>query len=245
MKVSIIIPCHNYEAYVRRAIMSAIDQTYPVDIHVIEDVSTDGTKAVIEKMVTEFPHKFTAHFNKENKGMIRSVNDTIELVDSEVICKLDADDMILTTMVEDMLPTLEGADTGIAYSIFALFGYQNGIFPVRQYDLNYLRFNNFIPSCNLFKKEAWEDAGKYDEDFSIGFDDWNLWISMAEKGGYGRLYPEMRYLYRRHEESMDTRAKTKYADVCKLLIAKHPSYYEGISVQQLYNAGGYPGEIDE
>lgn len=240
--VSIIMPCYNYEKYVRQAIICAISQTYPVDVHVVEDCSTDNTKAVIEKLLSQYPDSFTIHYNSENMGMIRSVNNMIDSVDSEYIAKLDADDLIFRTAIEELVPILDNyPDIGIAYSMFSLFGTRSNPFESREYDPNYLRTNNFIPSFNLFRKEAWLDAGKYNEEFSIGFDDWNLWLSMAEKGWYGKLLPKLRYLYRKHAESMDTEAQKRYADVCRLLMKNHPDCYKGLTLQQLYNIGGYPG----
>lgn len=50
MRVSVVIPCHNAESYIARAIGSALEQTHPPhEIMVVNDDSTDGSLAVARR----------------------------------------------------------------------------------------------------------------------------------------------------------------------------------------------------
>lgn len=50
-RVTAVIPAHNMEAFLERAIMSAVRQTYPeLDIIVVNDGSTDATRAIAERI---------------------------------------------------------------------------------------------------------------------------------------------------------------------------------------------------
>lgn len=50
MKISIIIPAYNVEAYIEKCINSVINQTYDdIEVIIINDGSTDNTAEIIEK----------------------------------------------------------------------------------------------------------------------------------------------------------------------------------------------------
>lgn len=52
-KISVIVPAYNVEKYLRRCLDSLVYQTYPhLEILVIDDGSTDGTRGIIEESVT-------------------------------------------------------------------------------------------------------------------------------------------------------------------------------------------------
>ena len=60
--VSVILPVYNREAWVARAIESVLAQTYePLELIVVDDGSTDGTRQVLERfndeiVILEQPH---------------------------------------------------------------------------------------------------------------------------------------------------------------------------------------------
>ena len=57
-KISVIVPAYNVEKYLRRCLDSLVYQTYPhLEILVIDDGSTDGTRGIIEEYVSRFAGK--------------------------------------------------------------------------------------------------------------------------------------------------------------------------------------------
>jgi len=56
--VSIVCLCFNHERFVVEALESVLQQTYAnIQIIVVDDCSTDGSAAVIEKLVAQCPQK--------------------------------------------------------------------------------------------------------------------------------------------------------------------------------------------
>ena len=85
--VSVIIPCYNGEALIRRCLDGLISQTYPTfEIVVVDDASTDGTLGVLK----EFPSVRLVQ-NVENRGPAFSRNRGIEASGGEILVFLDAD----------------------------------------------------------------------------------------------------------------------------------------------------------
>ena len=97
--VSIIINNYNYDQFLAKAIDSALNQTYPsVEVIVVDDGSTDQSHAVISNYVSRIIPVL-----KQNGGQASALNAGIEVSQGEVIFFLDADDIFLSTKVEEML----------------------------------------------------------------------------------------------------------------------------------------------
>ena len=56
--VSIVIPCYNQGRFLRDAIDSALQQTYPsIEVIVVDDGSTDNTASVIPRERSSAPYR--------------------------------------------------------------------------------------------------------------------------------------------------------------------------------------------
>lgn len=98
-RVSIVIDNYNYGRYVGEAIQSALDQDYPnTEIIVVDDGSTDGSRAVIE----EFGERIVAIF-KENGGQASAVNAGVAASSGDILIVLDADDRLLPATVHQVV----------------------------------------------------------------------------------------------------------------------------------------------
>ena len=94
--VSILIANCDYVRYVGEAISSALGQTYPdIEVIVIDDGSTDGSRAVIES----FGDRITAIFT-ENLGQASAFNTAFARCRGDLICLLDSDDAFEPDKVE-------------------------------------------------------------------------------------------------------------------------------------------------
>lgn len=89
--VSIIITLYNKEKSIRRAILSAINQTYrDIEIIVIDDCSTDDSKRICE----EYNENIKLYSTEKNSGLPHSRSLGIEIAQGEFITFIDADDYL-------------------------------------------------------------------------------------------------------------------------------------------------------
>jgi glycosyltransferase involved in cell wall biosynthesis len=87
---SVVIDNHNYERFVASAIESALDQTHPTcEVVVVDDGSTDGSREVIDRYRDRVRVVY-----KENGGQASAVNAGFDACHGEVVCFLDADDVL-------------------------------------------------------------------------------------------------------------------------------------------------------
>jgi glycosyltransferase involved in cell wall biosynthesis len=97
--VSVLITNYNYAHYLKEAIDSALNQTYPyLEVIVVDDGSTDSSREVI----LNYGDKIIPFF-KENGGQASAVNTGFHISKGEIICFLDSDDVWLPTKVEQVV----------------------------------------------------------------------------------------------------------------------------------------------
>lgn len=90
--ISVIIPAHNAEKSIEKAVSSVLGQTYKhLQIIIIDDGSSDSTPAIVKKLSLEFPLVQLIQ-NKTNKGVSASRNLGIEAAKGKWLTFLDADD---------------------------------------------------------------------------------------------------------------------------------------------------------
>jgi glycosyltransferase involved in cell wall biosynthesis len=92
-----IIPTFNRAALLPEAIESVLSQDYPdKKIIVVDDGSTDETKAICKRYLEKYPNEFSYVF-KQNGGCASARNRGLDLInqDTGFVCFLDSDDRFL------------------------------------------------------------------------------------------------------------------------------------------------------
>ena len=100
--VSIIINNYNYDRFLREAIDSALNQTYPfVEVIVVDDGSTDSSRDII----SSYGNRIIPVL-KQNAGQASALNTGVEISKGEIVFFLDADDIFLPTKVDEIVKLL-------------------------------------------------------------------------------------------------------------------------------------------
>jgi glycosyltransferase involved in cell wall biosynthesis len=90
--VTVLITTYNYAQFILEAIDSVLNQTYPIDkieIVVVDDGSVDGTKEVLNTLISE---NKICYYYQENGGKGSASNLGIQKSSGKYIFNLDADD---------------------------------------------------------------------------------------------------------------------------------------------------------
>ena len=112
-KISIIIPVYRVENYISRCCKSLFGMRFQdVEYLFVDDATPDGSIAVIESVLNEYPHR-KAHVrlltHSQNRGVACARNTGIEAATGEYIAFVDADDWIEEDMFEKLY---QRAETG-------------------------------------------------------------------------------------------------------------------------------------
>jgi glycosyltransferase involved in cell wall biosynthesis len=113
MKVTIGIPCHNAARWLRRAIESALAQSWPdCEVIVVDDGSTDGSLGVAE----EFGSRIRL-LRETHRGGNHARNQALAHAQGEWIQFLDADDELEPGKIaQQFAETKNGAEADVIYS---------------------------------------------------------------------------------------------------------------------------------
>jgi len=181
--VSVIIPTYNKSQYLREAIESVLNQTYKnIEVIVVDDGSTDNTGEIVKL----FNDSRIIYFWQGNKGPASARNTGIKKAQGKYIAFLDSDDLWLKEKLEKQIdfmgknPEIGLLGTG-CYEITdkgKVIGKK--IFPgkneILQRDL--IKYNPFIQSSIITKREVFDKVGFYDKKFQES-EDYELWLRIA------------------------------------------------------------------
>jgi len=203
--VSVIIPCFNQGCYLDEAVESVLDQTMQdFEIIVVDDGSTDE---YTNKLLKDYRKPKTAVYAIANCGLSAARNYGIKHARGKYILPLDADDKIAPEFLDKCCGILDRyPQTGFVYTYVKFFGSEAGEWLTGQFDARRLLVENMVSVCSLIRKEALDAVGGYNEQMKLGYEDWDLWISLAEKGWHGYRIPEFLFFYRKREGTMSTNA---------------------------------------
>ena len=99
MKVSILIPCYNVEAYLPQCLDSIIKQTYRnLQIVLVDDGSSDNTLSIAQEYASRDTRIEVYH--QENQGVASTRNNLLDKVKGDYVLFVDSDDWIELDMVE-------------------------------------------------------------------------------------------------------------------------------------------------
>lgn len=190
-RISVVMPLYNKVAEVERALRSVVEQSLsPCEIIVVNDGSTDGSGAIVERLIKECPDAGIRLITQKNSGVSAARNRGIEEAKGDYVALLDADDWWLSGYIAEVCRLMEYYPDADAYAtafdivngservaapVPTLEGYINpaeealrGRYPI-------------IPSTATLRKEAVAAVGGFPEGMRIGEDQW-LWVSMLKRG---------------------------------------------------------------
>lgn len=192
--VSICIPAYNAELFIADSLNSALKQDYPyLEVIVSDDCSTDKTLQIIKSFQDP---RLQIIRQKRNLGNYANCNAVIRAAKGDLICKLDSDDLLEPNFVREMVEALLAhPEAVVAYCAMRLIdqfgrhlGYERKISGTElrigseEYIRQVISFHG-QGTCILFKRNAFEQVGGYNEKFLHTSGDWVLFREFSKIGG--------------------------------------------------------------
>jgi glycosyltransferase involved in cell wall biosynthesis len=203
-KISVIVPCYNLGEYLAEAVDSVLAQTcQDFEIVVVDDGSTDGPT---NEILSTFSRPKTRVLHAPHAGLAAARNLGIASTSGEYVCALDADDRLASTYLEKTAALLDG-DSSLAFASAWLrtFGEESWEWKPERCDLPTLLWEDTVLTAALVRRAAVEAVGGYDTAMpEQGDEDWDLWLTLVERGYRGVILPEILFEYRRRPGSMST-----------------------------------------
>lgn len=184
-KISVLLPVYNGGIYLRAAISSVLAQTHKdLELIIVNDGSTDETESICREFAAN--DERIEIINKQNSGIIDSLNVGLSQCSCDLVARMDADDICTPDRLEMQANVFsENPEISLVFGD-TIFIDQNGeeICPSWRPDLKRILENldveNFIPHPTvMFKKSAVVELGGYSKEI-IHAEDLVLWKKMLK-----------------------------------------------------------------
>lgn len=205
-RVSVIIPLYNYADYILETLESVAAQTLAdLDLVVVDDHSTDPSLARVGEWLERNQKRFNRALlltNTVNAGLARSRNAGFLHAETPFVMPFDADNVMLPECLAQCLEALETSGAAFVYPTLERFGAEEGIFANLPYDPLRLAPGNYIDATALIRRAVWAAVGGYHDIRPQGWEDYEFWCRLAEKGLFGHHLDATLVRYRVHPRSM-------------------------------------------
>ena len=192
-----IVPCYDDGATLGEAVASITADARDVELIVVDDGSTDPeTMTVLSQLEGSGVHVI----RQRNQGPSAAATTGLAATSAPLVMRFDADDLIEPGAFVALADALdEQPDAAVAWGDVLTFGLTT--FRIRTapaLDPWLLTYVNGVPGAGcLFRRTALDEVGGWK--LRDGFEDWDVWMSLAELGRSGVHVPRVTFRYRRDD----------------------------------------------
>jgi glycosyltransferase involved in cell wall biosynthesis len=214
IKLSVVIPVYNREAYIVDCVNSVLNQKNPgcaYEVIVVDDGSTDNSAELLK----QFGTKITFRSIKGSTRPAVPRNIGIGLAKGEYIAFQDSDDLWVPNKLELQLPDLVKSKAALSYGNAAIIEsdgkatsnkilYKNDQF-LEGDVFEELVVENYVPTLTtIVRKDVIQKLGGFDESMELrAIEDYHLWLRIAAKYSVTSKNVVLAK-YRSHEDNIST-----------------------------------------
>lgn len=232
--VSVIIASYNHAPYIEASIESVLQQSYPnLELLVVDDGSRDDSVARIEALQKVHGFDFRV---QANKGLSRTLNETIERARGSLIAPFGSDDIMLPQRIATQVAYMaDKPEVGICAGAIQTIdadgrpGAKPRALPLRRLDFDDV-FMDRKPGAPaptlLFRREALERVGGFEPE--VRLEDLMIELKITHAGYFIDILGEPLALYRVHDSNTYKNYRFMVDNVLKTYarFSDHPAYPE-------------------
>lgn len=204
--VTFFIPSYNHAKYVEKSIVSVCEQTYKnLEVIIIDDGSTDGSHDLILELQKKYNFKY---IHRPNKGLIKTLNEALEIAKGEYICWGGSDDYFALDKVKKQVEFFKThLDYAVCYGKMIYIDSDGNVtkeaktkYNASGFVFDKLLYRNFITLPTVMVKTSIiKEFDGFDERFFL--EDYPLWLKISKKYKIGFLDEVLTY-YRLHDSNV-------------------------------------------
>jgi len=259
--VSVVITLFNYSAYIRGcldSVKASHDLPGGFEVVVVDDRSADSSVTVVEEYMRSSPMPICLVKKRANSGLADARNIGLLTARGHLVFILDADNEIRPECLLIHYQTLANSDYAMAYGIIHRFEegtrQSAGTGSDCEWSVRELVSRPCIDAMAMVRKEAVQKVGGYSTEYGTilpqGWEDYDLWLKLAQAGYSGKFIPQVLSDYRLHSQSMLNKTWTFRRELALYFLRKFhvlvqkqndlPVYF-GVSGSELAIANGGNG----
>jgi len=234
--LSVCVRTHNQERFIREALDSVLRQhaTFPFEIIISDDASSDGTVAILQEYQKQYPDKIRILLQETNIGGPENLKRVIEASNAKYVTCLDGDDFY--TDDYKLQKQVELLETHPEYA--ACFhntwyadenGQLKGLFNRPDFHAlhdarEFIRERWFVPIHSAVLRRVYIEFPDWYN--TVMNDDYVVHLSVAKHGSY-YFMPDVMVAYRRHMQNISIAYKNQIltdTQLCSILEGMKPLY---------------------
>jgi glycosyltransferase involved in cell wall biosynthesis len=219
-RVAVVVACFNDGATLLEALAS-LEAEEPHELVVVNDGSSDpATLALLDGLRDR-----VTVVDQDNQGLPAARMTGVAATVAPYVYPLDADDRVMPGSLAALADALD-ADPRLAaaWGDQQLFGDLDLVSPrAAALDPWAITHVNGLPVSTLVRRDALLEAGGWQ--VRGGYEDWDLWMALAERGWRGRHIGRATHGYRIHGQRMLADTRTRHAEQFGLLRQRHPDLF--------------------
>jgi glycosyltransferase involved in cell wall biosynthesis len=224
-RVCVIIPCYDDGAVLPEALAS-IREEEPVEIVVVDDASTDPATVDVLRELERGGTRVVRH--EVNRHLSAARMTGLAATSAPYVYPLDADDHALPGVLAAAADRLDAVPEAAAVAgDVEEFGTHELLRAVpEQLDPFRIAYINEYPPTALFRRSVLEQVGGWRTELR-GYEDWDVWMALAERGMRLEHLGPGRAIYRRrlHGERMLTGVKRRHVEAYGAIRRAHPALF--------------------
>ena len=213
--VSVVVTLYNYSEYIVPCLDSVAASTTDglpggIEVVVVDDGSTDASARIVEEYM--HGHSMPIRLAKKimNSGVADARNAGLSIARAPYVFILDADNEIRPACLSAHYRALAASDHAVVYSYQNRFdgptGRSLGVAAALEWSARELVSRPYIDAMAMVRKTAVLEVGGYSTEYGRvlpqGWEDYDLWLKLAQANHTGQLIPEVLGDYRVHSRSM-------------------------------------------
>ncbi len=211
-RISVIMPVYNAQKYIVGAIESVLIQTFKeFELIIINDASTDKTLDIIRSFAKK-DSRIKVFSNDVIINIARSLNKGISLASSNIIARMDSDDIALSNRLELQYKLINSSRNIAVVGANVVIIDEKGVktatrsYPDSSKELKncLFKYSPFAHPVVCFRKNLFEEVGQYNPEYSPT-EDLDLWFRLGRKYEFGSI-KEPLLKYRIYEKSSSHKA---------------------------------------
>lgn len=232
-KVSVIMAVYNGAESLKDSVLSVLNQTYKnFEFVIVNDGSTDNAGVILQELA-KGDNRIKIFNNIGNIGLTKSLNRGIRESVGEYIARLDCGDLCSLERLEKEVHFLDNnQDIGLVGSWMQIINVEGKVikevkYPIedKQIKKDLIKYNPFVHSSIMFRREVGAKVGFYSEDYYYS-QDYNFYFKIFPFTKFANI-PEFLVKYLRYPGSITetkNREQMRFANKARVYAIRQ-SYY--------------------
>jgi glycosyltransferase involved in cell wall biosynthesis len=219
-RVAVVVPCFNSGGTIGETLASVRGQ--PCELVVVDDGSTDPR--TLEALAAAEADGVRV-LRQDNAGPAAARMTGVGATSAPYIFPLDADDQLADGALDALADALDASpEARFAWGDVGAVGEEGYVARIPlQLDPWLITYVNQLPVLSLVRRDALVDVGGWKP--GVRHEDWDLWMSFAERGWRGVRVERIVAYYRFTYGGRWAADRSRYADAVATLRANHPALF--------------------